>query len=163
VKTESTYSILKKNIILRLKHIDMEKDLHDIVLHKYLNSIKKEKAELNLRQEVILKEKTDLLISILTTLKEETKQFSFDVIGNAYIPKEMPCLYINEKKSINCIVDRVRIYTTIHSIGLDVVDVETGYKFEDILLEDCQSSIIDNLLDYLTENFTIVCKYYKAL
>ena len=141
----------------------MEKDLHNIVLHKYINNVKKEKAELNLRQEVILKEKTDLLISILTALKEETEQFSFDVRGNAYIPKEIPCIYINEKKYIICIVDRVRIYTTIQSIGLDVVDVETGYKFENILLEDCQSSIIDSLLDYLTENFTIVCKYYKTL
>jgi hypothetical protein len=141
----------------------MEKDLHDIVLHKYINSVKKEQAELNLRQEVILKEKTDLLISILTAIKEETKQFSFDVRGNAYIPKEIPCIYINEKKYINCIVDRVRIYTTMHSIGLDIVDVETGYKIEDVLIEDCHSSIIDNLLDYLTENFTIVCKYYKAL
>ena len=141
----------------------MEKDLHNTVLHKYINSVKKEQAELNLRQEVILKEKTDLLISILTAIKEETKQYSFDVRGNAYIPKEIPCLYINEKKSINCIVDRVRIYTTIHSIGLDVVDVETGYKFEDVLIEDCQSGIIDSLLDYLIENFTIVCKYYKAL
>ena len=145
----------------------MEKDLHNTVLHKYINSIKKEQAELNLRQEVILKEKTDLLISILTALKEETKQFSFDVRGNAYIPKEIPCIYIDDsidgKKYIHCIVDRVRIYTTIHSIGLDVVDVETGYKFEDILLEDCQSSIIDSLLDYLTENFTIICRYYKAL
>ena len=34
----------------------MEKDLHNTVLHKYINSIKKEQAELNLRQEVILKE-----------------------------------------------------------------------------------------------------------
>jgi hypothetical protein len=110
-----------------------------------------------------LKEKTDLLISILTALKEETKQYSFDVRGNAYIPKEIPCLYNNEKKSINCIVDRVRIYTTMHSIGLDIVDVETGYEIEDVLIEECQSSIIDSLLDYLTENFTIVCKYYKAL
>lgn len=141
----------------------MEKDLHNTVLHKYINSIKKEQAELNLRQEVILKEKTDLLISILTALKEETKQFSFDVRGNAYIPKEIPCIYINENKSIICIVDRVRVYTTMQSVGLDVVDIETGYKFEDILLEDCQSSIIDNLLDYLTENFTIICRYYKAL
>lgn len=141
----------------------MEKDLHNTVLHKYINSVKKEQAELNLRQEVILKEKTDLLINILTALKEEIKQFSFDVRGNAYIPKEIPCLYINEKKSINCIVDRVRIYTTIRSIGLDIVDVETGYKIEDVLIEDCQSSIIDSLLDYLTENFTIVCRYYKAL
>ena len=136
----------------------MEKDLH-----KYLNDIKKKQAELNLRQEAILKEKTDLLISILTALKDETKQFSFDVRGNAYIPKEIPCIYINEKKSINCIVDRVRIYTTIQSIGLDIVDVETGYKIEDVLIEDCQSSIIDSLLDYLTENFTIICRYYKAL
>lgn len=141
----------------------MEKDLHDIVLHKYLNSVKKQQAELNLRQEVILKEKSDLLISILTALKDETKKFSFDVRGNAYIPKEIPCLYINENKSINCVVDRVRIYTTMHSIGLDIVDVDTGYKIEDVLIEDCHSSIIDSLLDYLTENFTIVCKYYKAL
>jgi hypothetical protein len=139
----------------------MEKDLHDTVLHKYLNSVKKQQAELNLRQEVILKEKTDLLISILTALNDETKQYSFDVRGNAYIPKEIPCIYINENKSINCVVDRVRIYTTIQSIGLDVVDVESGYKFENVLIEDCQSSIIDSLLDYLTENFTIVCKYYK--
>lgn len=141
----------------------MEKDLHSTVLHKYINSVKKEQAELNLRQEVILKEKTDLLISILTALKEETKKYSFDVRGNAYIPKEIPCIYINEKKSITCIVDRVRIYTTIQSIGLDIVDVETGYKIENVLIEDCQSSIIDSLLDYLTENFTILCKYYKAL
>ena len=141
----------------------MEKDLHNTVLHKYINSIKKEQAELNLRQEVILKEKTDLLISILTAIKEETKQYSFDVRGNAYIPKEIPCIYINEKKSITCVVDRVRVYTTIRSIGLDIVDVETGNKIEDVLIEDCQSSIIDNLLDYLTENFTIVCRYYKAL
>ena len=139
----------------------MEKDLHNTVLHKYINGVKKQQAELNLRQEVILKEKTDLLISILTALKEETKQYSFDVRGNAYIPKEIPCIYINEKKSINCIVDRVRIYT--YSIELDIVDVETGYKIEDVLIEDCQSSIIDSLLDYLTENFTIVCRYYKAL
>jgi hypothetical protein len=139
----------------------MEKDLHDTVLHKYLNSVKKQQAELNLRQEVILKEKTDLLISILTALNDETKQYSFDVRGNAYIPKEIPCIYINENKSINCVVDRVRIYTTIQSIGLDIVDVESGYKFENVLIEDCQSSIIDSLLDYLTENFTIVCKYYK--
>jgi hypothetical protein len=108
-----------------------------------------------------LKEKTDLLISILTALNDETKQYSFDVRGNAYIPKEIPCIYINENKSINCVVDRVRIYTTIQSIGLDVVDVESGYKFENVLIEDCQSSIIDSLLDYLTENYTIVCKYYK--
>ena len=141
----------------------MEKDLHNTVLHKYINSVKKEHAELNLRQEVILKEKTDLLISILTALKEETNQFSFDVRGNAYLPKEIPCIYISEKKSITCIVDRVRIYTTIRSIGLDIVDVETGNKIEDALIEDCQSSIIDNLLDYLTENFTILCKYYKVL
>ena len=141
----------------------MEKDLHDVVLHKYLNSVKKQQAELNLRQEVILKEKTDLLISILTALKDETKQFSFDVRGNAYIPKEIPCIYINEKKSITCIVDRVRIYTTIQSIELDIVDVDTGNKIEDVLIEDCQSSIIDNLLDYLTEYFTILCKYYKVL
>ena len=141
----------------------MEKDLHNTVLHKYINSIKKEQAELNLRQEVILKEKTDLLISILTAIKEETKQYSFDVRGNAYIPKEIPCIYIDEKKSITCVVDRVRVYTTIRSIGLDIVDVETGNKIEDVLIEDCQSSIIDNLLDYLTENFTIVCRYYKAL
>lgn len=141
----------------------MEKDLHNTVLHKYINSIKKQQAELNLRQEVILKEKTDLLISILTSLKEETKQYSFDVRGNAYIPKEIPCIYINEKKSINCIVDRVRVYTTLHSIGLDIVDVETGYEIEDVLIEECQSSIIDSLLDYLTENYLIVCKYYKAL
>lgn len=141
----------------------MEKDLHNTVLHKYINSVKKEHAELNLRQEVILKEKTDLLISILTALKEETNQFSFDVRGNAYLPKEIPCIYNGEKKSITCIVDRVRIYTTIRSIGLDIVDVETGNKIEDVLIEDCQSSIIDNLLDYLTENFTILCKYYKVL
>lgn len=141
----------------------MEKYLHNTVLHKYINSVKKQQAELNLRQEVILKEKTDLLISILTAIKEETKQFSFDVRGNAYIPKEIPCLYIYENKYINCIVDRVRVYTTMQSVGLDVVDVETGYKIEDVLIEDCQSSIIDSLLDYLTENFTIVCKYYKAL
>ena len=144
----------------------MEKDLHDTVLHKYLNSVKKEQAELNLRQEVILKEKTDLLISILTALKEETKQFSFDVRRNAYIPKEIPCIYIDGNKYIHCIVDRVRIYTTNQSIGLDIVDVESGYngyKIEDVLIEDCQSSIIDSLLDYLTENFTIVCRYYKAL
>jgi hypothetical protein len=51
----------------------------------------------------------------------------------------------------------------MHSIGLDIVDVETGYEIEDVLIEECQSSIIDSLLDYLTENFTIVCKYYKAL
>lgn len=141
----------------------MEKDLHNTVLHKYINSVKKQQAELNLRQEVILKEKTDLLISILTALKDETKQFSFDVRGNAYIPKEIPCIYIDEKKSITCVVDRVRVYTTIHSLGLDIVDIETGYKIEDVLIEDCQSSIIDSLLDYLTENFTILCKYYKAL
>ena len=102
-----------------------------------------------------------MLISILTALKEETKQYSFDVRGNAYIPKEIPCIYIDEKKSINCIVDRVRIYTTIQSIELDIVDVESGYKIENVLIEDCQSSIIDSLLDYLTENFTIVCRYYK--
>lgn len=137
----------------------MEKDLH-----KYLNDIKKQQAELNLRQEAILKEKTDLIISILTTLKEETKQFSFDVRGNAYIPKEIPCLYINGNKYINCIVDRVRVYTDFHDVGLDVVDVESGYyKIEDILIEDCQSSIVDSLLDYLTENFTIICRYYKSL
>ena len=141
----------------------MEKDLHDTVLHKYINGVKKQQAELNLRQEVILKEKTDLLISILTALKEETNQFSFDVRGNAYLPKEIPCIYNGEKKSITCIVDRVRIYTTIRSIGLDIVDVESDSEIEDVLIEDCQSSIIDNLLDYLTENFTIVCKYYKAL
>lgn len=141
----------------------MEKDLHNTVLHKYINSVKKEQAELNLRQEVILKEKTDLLISILTALKEETKQYSFDVRGNAYIPKEIPCIYNGEKKSITCVVDRVRVYTTIHSLGLDIVDIETGYKIEDVLIEDCQSSIIDSLLDYLTENFTIICRYYKAL
>ena len=141
----------------------MEKDLHNTVLHKYINSVKKQQAELNLRQEVILKEKTDLLISILTALKEETKQYSFDVRGNAYIPKEIPCIYINEKKSITCVVDRVRVYTTIHSIELDIVDVETDYKIENVLIEDCQSSIIDSLLDYLTENFTIVCRYYKSL
>ena len=140
----------------------MEKDLHDTVLHKYINSVKKQQAELNLRQEVILKEKTDLLISILTALKEETKQYSFDVRGNAYIPKEIPCIYIDGKKYIHCIVDRVRIYTSIHSIGLDIVDVDTGNEIEDVLIEDCQS-IIDNLLDYLTEYFTILCKYYKAL
>ena len=141
----------------------MEKDLHNTVLHKYINSVKKEHAELNLRQEVILKEKTDLLISILTALKEETNQFSFDVRGNAYLPKEIPCIYIDGKKYIHCIVDRVRIYTTIQSIELDIVDVDTGNKIEDVLIEDCQSSIIDNLLDYLTENFTILCKYYKVL
>lgn len=141
----------------------MEKDLHNTVLYKYINSVKKEQAELNLRQEVILKEKTDLLISILTALKDETKQYSFDVRGNAYIPKEIPCIYINEKKSITCVVDRVRVYTTIHSLGLDIVDIESGYKIEDVLIEDCQSSIIDSLLDYLTENFTILCKYYKVL
>jgi hypothetical protein len=141
----------------------MEKDLHNIVLHKYLNSVKKQQAELNLRQEVILKEKTDLLISILTALKEETKQFSFDVRGNAYIPKEIPCIFIKEGRPIHCTVERVRIYTSINSVGLDVIDGVYGYEFEDILLEDCHSSIIDNLLDYLTENFTIVCKYYKAL
>ena len=141
----------------------MEKDLHDTVLHKYINGVKKQQAELNLRQEVILKEKTDLLISILTALKDETKQYSFDVRGNAYIPKEITCIYIDGKKYIHCIVDRVRIYTSIHSIGLDIVDVETGYEIEDVLIEDCQSSIIDNLLDYLTEYFTILCKYYKVL
>lgn len=141
----------------------MEKDLHDTVLHKYLNSVKKQQAELNLRQEVILKEKTDLLISILTALKEETKQFSFNVRGNAYIPKEIPCICINGGRPINCIVDRVRIYTTMHSVGIDIVDAETGYEIEDISLEDFQSSIIDSLLDYLTENFAIVCRYYKAL
>ena len=141
----------------------MEKDLHNTVLHKYINSVKKQQAELNLRQEVILKEKTDLIISILTALKDETKRYSFDVRGNAYIPKEIPCIYINEKKSITCLVDRVRIYTTIHSVELDIVDVETGYKIENVLIEDCQSSIIDSLLDYLTENFTIICRYYKAL
>jgi hypothetical protein len=51
----------------------------------------------------------------------------------------------------------------MQSVGLDVVDIESGYKIEDVLIEDCQSSIIDSLLDYLTENFTIICRYYKAL
>ena len=122
-------------------------------IDQYLIGIQRKKAELDLREQTILKEKKDYAIGMIKQLVELTNKTIFnvaDVVGNE--KENVWCIFIGTNDVVECYVTKIHYDKLLSTIKFDIRDCD-GYEFQDVYLSECQNSILDNLIDHLIENF----------
>lgn len=122
-------------------------------IDQYLIGIQRKKAELDLREQTILKEKKDYAIGMIKQLVELTNKTIFnvaDVVGNE--KENVWCIFIGTNDVVECYVTKIHYDKPLSTIKLDIRDCD-GYEYQDVYLSECQNNILDNLIDHLIENF----------
>ena len=122
-------------------------------IDQYLNGIQRKKAELDLREQTILKEKKDYAIGMIKQLVDLTNKTIFnvtDVVGNE--KENVWCIFIGTNDVVECYVTNIHYDKPLSTIKLDIRDCD-GYEYQDVYLSECQNNILDNLIDHLIENF----------
>lgn len=122
-------------------------------IDQYLIGIQRKKAELDLREQTILKEKKDYAIGMIKQLVELTNKTIFnvaDVVGNE--KENVWCIFIGTNDVVECYVTKIYYDKLLSTIKFDIRDYD-GYEFQDVYLSECQNNILDNLIDHLIENF----------
>jgi len=122
-------------------------------IDQYLIGIQRKKAELDLREQTILKEKKDYAIGMIKQLVELTNKTIFnvaDVVGNE--KENVWCIFIGTNDVVECYVTKIHYDKLLSTIKFDIRDCD-GYEFQDVYLSECQNNILDYLIDHLIENF----------
>lgn len=122
-------------------------------IDQYLSGIQRKKAELDLREQTILKEKKDYAIGMIKQLVDLTNKTIFnvtDVVGND--KENVWCIFIGTNDVVECYVTNIHYDKPLSTIKLDIRDCD-GYEYQDVYLSECQNNILDNLIDHLIENF----------
>lgn len=122
-------------------------------IDQYLNGIQRKKAELDLREQTILKEKKDYAIGMIKLLVDLTNKTIFnvaDVVGNE--KENVWCIFIGTNDVVECYVTKIHYDKPLSTIKFDIRDCD-GYEYQDVYLSECQNNILDNLIDHLIENF----------
>lgn len=122
-------------------------------IDQYLNGIQRKKAELDLREQTLLKEKKDYAIGMIKLLVDLTNKTIFnvaDVVGNE--KENVWCIFIGTNDVVECYVTKIHYDKPLSTIKFDISDCD-GYEYQDVYLSECQNNILDNLIDHLIENF----------
>lgn len=124
-------------------------------IDQYLSGIQRKKAELDLREQTILKEKKDYAIGMIKLLVDLTNKTVFnvaDVVGND--KDNVWCIFLGTDEVVECYVTNIHYDEQLSTIKFDIRDCNGyGYEYENVYLSECENGILDNLIEHLIENF----------